>query len=200
MPTDTEQLRWQDRAACAGMPLSVFFPPPGARTEAAQRACSRCPVVGPCAEYGERQSHGVWGGQVRSANVARDDAEEDRTEAANTPVPEALQPAPSQPYSCQRTATTTTTTTPTEAPAMSKNTTTESPAATTDETRAKSAVSKDGDHKCPSCKTTKPVTKYPTVRNAQGEYVRSLDECRPCRDERRAARKAEREAAKATAA
>lgn len=195
----TEQLRWQDRAACAGMPLSVFFPPPGARTEAAQRACSRCPVVGPCAEYGERQSHGVWGGRVRSANVARDDAEDDRREATKPPVPAHLQPVGGGAYRSQRTANTTTTT-PTEAPAMSKNTTDETPAATTDETRAKSAVSKDGDHKCPSCKTTKPVTKYPTVRNAQGEYVRSLDECRPCRDERRAARKAEKEAAKATAA
>lgn len=83
---------------------------------------------------------------------------------------------------------------------MSKNTTTETPAATTDETRTKSTVSKDGDHKCPACKTTKPVVKFPTKRNSEGEYVRDLDACRECRDAHRAARKAEREAAKESAA
>jgi transposase-like protein len=76
-----------------------------------------------------------------------------------------------------------------------KTTATETPAATTDEGRAKSAVSKDGDHKCPSCKDTKPVTKYPTKRNGDGEYVRDTSECRACRDARRVARKAEKEAA-----
>jgi hypothetical protein len=113
-------------------------------------------------------------------------------------VPEALQASAEEPYRSQRTANTTTT--PTEAPAMTKTAATDTTAATTDEARTKSTVSKDGDHKCPSCKTTKSVTKYPTKRNAEGEYERDLAECRECRDARRATRKAEREAAKATAA
>ena len=187
------RLSWQDDAACRGMGTDVFFPLPGGRAEAAQRVCSRCPVRSWCADYGRDEQHGIWGG------VLRDPPSPERTPYGDPVVREALQPRPQEPYRSQRTANNTATT-PTEAPAMSKNTPAETPAATTDETRAKSAVSKDGDHKCPSCKTTKPVTKYPTVRNAQGEYVRSLDECRPCRDERRAARKAEKEAAKAIAA
>jgi hypothetical protein len=46
----------------------------------------------------------------------------------------------------------------------------------------------------------KAVTKYPTKRNGEGEYVRDTSECRACRDARRVVRKAEKEAAKATAA
>ncbi len=84
------------------------------------------------------------------------------------------------------------------------------PAATTPDTaeskqadataRSRSTVGKDGDHKCPACKTAKAVTQFPTKRSAEGEYVRDLDACRECRDAARAVRKAEREAAKATAA
>jgi hypothetical protein len=189
-----DTLDWQDHAACRGMPTAAFFPPPGVPAEAAQRACSRCPVRLPCADYGRGQSHGVWGG------VLRDPQPTPRNHYGTPLVPAALQPAAQEPYRSQRTANTTTTT-PTEAPAMTaKNTPAETPAATTDEARTKSTVSKDGDHKCPSCKTTKPVTKYPTKRNAEGEYERDLAECRECRDARRAARKAEKDAAKATAA
>jgi hypothetical protein len=67
-----------------------------------------------------------------------------------------LQPAAEPPYSCQRRATTTTTPPEETATMSTKTTATETPAATTDEGRAKSAVSKDGEQKCPSCKTTKP--------------------------------------------
>jgi hypothetical protein len=191
------ELEWQDQAACRGMGLDAFFPLPGVWPEAAQRACSRCPVAGPCRDYGATQEHGVWGGLRASAS------ERGRGANAKPAVPEALQPPVKQPYSCQGTANTTTTP-PQEAPAMTaKTTATVTPAATpttADETRTASTVSKDGEHKCPLCKTTKPVTKYPTQRNAEGEYVRALAECRDCRDARRATRKAEKDAAKATAA
>ena len=55
-----------------------------------------------------------------------------------------------------------------------------------------SEVSKEGTHRCPSCRKQLPVTKYPTKRNAEGEYVRALDECRTCRDARRQARSDEK--------
>ncbi len=184
-------LAWQDDAACRGMPLDAFFPLSGVVPEAAQRACCRCPVRVRCADYGRGQV-GVWGGAYRQRPEV--------PQFLRPAVPEALQPAAQQPYRSQPT-TDTTTTPPQEAPAVTaKTTTAETPAATTDEARTKSTASKDGEHKCPSCKTTKPVTKYPTQRNAEGEYVRALDECRECRDARRATRKAEKAAAKATAA
>jgi hypothetical protein len=196
--TTSATLDWQDNAACAGMALDAFFPVGGGVTEAAQRACSWCPVRLPCAAYGSDQSHGVWGGEAREQPWGR------FVTAAKPAVAEALQAAAQQPYRSQRTAKTTPPP-PEGAPAMTaKNTPVEkpaeTPAAATDEARTKSTVSKDGDHKCPSCKTTKPVTKFPTHRNAEGEYVRDTAECRECRDARRATRKAEREAAKATAA
>jgi hypothetical protein len=120
-------------------------------------------------------------------------------------VPEALQASAQEPYRSQRTATTTTA--PQEAAAMTAKTTTATTTPDSPESkqadvepRTKSTVGKEGTHKCPACKAAKAVTKFPTKRNAEGEYVRDLDACRECRDAARATRKAEREAAKATAA
>ncbi len=73
------------------------------------------------------------------------------------------------------------------------------PAADTD-ARIKSTVSKDGSATCSVCKKELPVTKFPTARTAEGTYERDTTECRGCRDSRRAAQKAERDAAKVTAA
>lgn len=103
-------------------------------------------------------------------------------------VPEALQPASPEPYSLQRAATATTTTTR-KATTMSKTTTTTTPAATADESRAKSAVSKDGEHKCAGCEKSLPAVKFPTKRTESG-YERDTAECRACRDARRAAQRA----------
>lgn len=121
-------------------------------------------------------------------------------------VPEALQASAQEPYRSQRNATTTTAA-PQEAPAMTAKTTTATTTPDSPESkqadvepRTKSTVGKEGTHKCPACKAARAVTKYPTKRNAEGEYVRDLDVCRECRDTARASRKAEREAAKATAA
>ena len=58
---------WSERAACAGMPVSLFFPEAGQDTRAAKRVCARCPVRAGCLEEamaldvpGAR--HGVAGG------------------------------------------------------------------------------------------------------------------------------------------
>jgi WhiB family redox-sensing transcriptional regulator len=60
--TDTT---WMDRAACAGHPQRVFFPP-GARgsSRAAKQICANCPVRDNCLNYAITTScdYGVWGG------------------------------------------------------------------------------------------------------------------------------------------
>lgn len=59
---------WQARAACAGMPLDLFFPieePPYYETvEAALNICAQCPVRPECLRYAMENnlSYGVWGG------------------------------------------------------------------------------------------------------------------------------------------
>lgn len=194
MTSTLREMAWQDAAACRGLPTALFFPLPGATAEAAQRVCSRCPVRVACADYGRGQSHGIWGGVVRDpANVAKDDAQAWWREAVKPPVPEGLQPVEGSPYRSQGTAASTTTQAE-GAPAMTAKTTAaqtpDATAAATDETRTKSTVGKDGTHKCPSCKETMPVTKFPTARTAEGDYARELAECRGCRDARRAARRA----------
>ncbi len=60
---------WMARAACRGLPLDWFFPPPGAggRLERARGAqglavCSGCPVTEPCAAYASEASlQGIYG-------------------------------------------------------------------------------------------------------------------------------------------
>lgn len=68
---------------------------------------------------------------------------------------------------------------------------------TTTAAKAKSTISKDGTITCTgTCGETLPETKFPTMRNAEGEYVRR-DECRACQASRRAAtRDAKAKAAK----
>ncbi len=60
---------WMARAACQGVPVEWFFPPPGAggRLERARggqglAVCDRCPVTGPCAAYASEESlQGIYG-------------------------------------------------------------------------------------------------------------------------------------------
>ncbi|MDQ3104389.1 MAG: WhiB family transcriptional regulator [Actinomycetota bacterium] len=55
---------WMAEAACAGMPVRLFFPERGEPAKDAIAVCSGCPVREECREYsflvGVR--HGVWGG------------------------------------------------------------------------------------------------------------------------------------------
>jgi hypothetical protein len=55
-------------------------------------------------------------------------------------------------------------------------------------TKAVSTVSKEGEMSCRVCGQTRPLTKFPTTKNAKGDVVR-VDRCRSCRDAATAARK-----------
>ncbi len=125
--TLAETLAWQDKAACAGIPLHLFFPLSQWVPKAAQDTCSRCPVRLRCLGYGQGQSHGVWGGLSRgraddraeARSAMRGEGSHERGEESDvpggdrlrtastagypsstkTPVLEALQPAAQEPYS-----------------------------------------------------------------------------------------------------
>lgn len=56
---------WVQRAACAGLPSEMFFPDPGANSDArARRICQTCPVVDECltSALKNKEKHGFWGG------------------------------------------------------------------------------------------------------------------------------------------
>lgn len=54
--------RWQEQALCAQTDPDLWFPDVGHSTAAAQEICRRCPVQFQCAQAGEWEQHGVWGG------------------------------------------------------------------------------------------------------------------------------------------
>ena len=51
-------------AACAGLPLELFFPERGQDTRPAKKVCATCPAREPCGDYAIRLGigEGVWGG------------------------------------------------------------------------------------------------------------------------------------------
>lgn len=61
---------WTDRAACAGLPTSIFFPvsrdgvPAQIEAEYAKSFCAVCPVRATCLSHAlaHREDFGVWGG------------------------------------------------------------------------------------------------------------------------------------------
>ena len=64
-------MSWQDRAACRGRDVLLFFGPDGERRpereirEAkAEAVCASCPVQAQCLDYalGNSIKHGIWGG------------------------------------------------------------------------------------------------------------------------------------------
>jgi WhiB family redox-sensing transcriptional regulator len=56
------------RAACRGMPASVFYPPPGTPTDTALEVCACCPVRPDCARHAELNGEvfGIWGGRTET--------------------------------------------------------------------------------------------------------------------------------------
>lgn len=67
-------MSWQDRAACAGATMLLFFGPDGetqaeqvARETEAKAVCASCPVRADCLAYALRHSvrYGIWGGLNR---------------------------------------------------------------------------------------------------------------------------------------
>ncbi len=64
-------MSWQDRAACAGMDVLLFFGPDGEprrereiREAKARAVCASCPVQAQCLDYALENSilRGIWGG------------------------------------------------------------------------------------------------------------------------------------------
>jgi WhiB family redox-sensing transcriptional regulator len=58
---------WKQRAACAGLPSTAFFPVGETEQEAIEKAkaiCAICPVTDSCLEYAfeTNQTAGIWGG------------------------------------------------------------------------------------------------------------------------------------------
>jgi hypothetical protein len=62
-----ERPDWHQFANCRGMGPSRFYPESmkASAGEAAMRFCATCPVVEQCAEAGEHEKYGVWGGRRR---------------------------------------------------------------------------------------------------------------------------------------
>ncbi|MFP5488939.1 MAG: WhiB family transcriptional regulator [Acidimicrobiia bacterium] len=57
---------WRTRAACRGLPTSLFYPVPGVPVGAALAVCTRCPVRSECDDFARStgEVHGVWGGRT----------------------------------------------------------------------------------------------------------------------------------------
>ena len=56
---------WVESALCKGMGADFFFPPKGvphSHIKKLKELCASCPVQQECRDYGEYESHGVWGG------------------------------------------------------------------------------------------------------------------------------------------
>lgn len=77
-------MSWEDRAACRGMPLTVFFPDRGQRYgyREAERVCDRCPVARQCYEFAQEmevgksiwERAGMYGGTKPIHRVLADDS------------------------------------------------------------------------------------------------------------------------------
>ncbi len=53
---------WWRSAACRGRGPDMFFPTVGEPVDPALEVCSGCPVVAQCADAGESERFGIWGG------------------------------------------------------------------------------------------------------------------------------------------
>jgi WhiB family redox-sensing transcriptional regulator len=64
VPTEEEELGWQERALCAQTDPEAFFPEKGGSTREAKKVCLSCDVRGDCLEYalGHDERFGIWGG------------------------------------------------------------------------------------------------------------------------------------------
>ena len=61
MPDEND---WQERGACRGIDVGLFFPVVEHEAHEAKAVCSMCPVRGSCLEYALENSErfGIWGG------------------------------------------------------------------------------------------------------------------------------------------
>jgi WhiB family transcriptional regulator, redox-sensing transcriptional regulator len=78
---------WQNRAACRGAPLELFFGPDGERSAERNRResdalklCAACPVQETCRRHAMvmPETHGVWGGTTEAERSIQRKAERRR--------------------------------------------------------------------------------------------------------------------------
>jgi WhiB family transcriptional regulator, redox-sensing transcriptional regulator len=64
IPSEEEELEWQERALCAQTDPEAFFPEKGGSTREAKKVCLSCEVRSECLEYalGHDERFGIWGG------------------------------------------------------------------------------------------------------------------------------------------
>ena len=58
-------MRWQAEALCAQTDPELWFPEKGKHHPQALQICFRCPVRAQCAEAGQGEEYGIWGGLTR---------------------------------------------------------------------------------------------------------------------------------------
>jgi WhiB family transcriptional regulator, redox-sensing transcriptional regulator len=82
---------WQDRAACRGVDVRLFFGPDGEqrperenREAEAKAVCASCPVQARCLDYalGKSINHGIWGGLNKEERARERRRRAPRREAA----------------------------------------------------------------------------------------------------------------------
>jgi len=73
---------WHTEAACHGL-THLFFPEPGGNANQAKAVCRTCPVVDECADAGEGEHFGVWGGRSERQRKA----ERSRSWIVGVPTP-----------------------------------------------------------------------------------------------------------------
>ena len=58
---------WHAYAACRGKGADLFFPTKAEhdKIRAAKALCASCPVRRDCADAGENELYGIWGGRVQ---------------------------------------------------------------------------------------------------------------------------------------
>lgn len=63
---------WQERAACRGADVDLFFSHDEADQRQALAYCERCPVRQECLEYAiaHREVYGIWGGTTEAERRA----------------------------------------------------------------------------------------------------------------------------------
>jgi hypothetical protein len=69
---------WRSKAACKGVDTGKFYPEHAGRYGAGMEAvaiCSRCPVRKECADAGDSEHHGIWGGMAPTERKFRRRAE-----------------------------------------------------------------------------------------------------------------------------
>lgn len=67
------RLDWQDRAACKGASVDLFFPDRinDSTIRSAEKFCRVCPVRNDCAEFGRDEQFGIWGGRLHVSTENR---------------------------------------------------------------------------------------------------------------------------------